>query len=547
MGDTSTIDTNTLLNNDYTIISDLQPDSTLEVVNESSGASTNPAVLCTLYGKVLDYSRPTRNKRLYTESLCDAIANSSRVEELTRTKNFLGEGDHPMTYQNRADIHYPLVTHAVRGLIKVPAENCYKAYIDILDTPNGRVIKTLVDYGTIIGVSSRGFGRDKKRDESGVLEVTPDNYIFLTFDLVAYPGNITARVDKVDDNSIITESETYSIDEVNKLINENFTEITKDYLDSNDTQSLESLKPVLTYFNESGQLDELIQEVDKAINKQTSTSSNSLVENLLQAYAQVSDLEDQLKEKELIINHKDDELTQLRSTSSELEGVVDGLRIQIDDLELEKEGLSTKINNLLNKVSYQESRLTSMTENYELLENELADSRKELADEVNNHNEAYTKLCAVNESFEREVNDLSNEVKSLESELELSRSNYSQLMESYIDTKVSSLPNVTKDDVLTMINESTNTLDTVEVFKVNNAVSHINRVKSAKRVQSIVRPLNESTEPVRIRVNDDAFQFSIDNAKAINESAELNNHQTDNGVALDSIREVIKLSNSQPQ
>ena len=119
-------------------------------------------------------------------------------------------------------------------------------------------------------------------------------------------------------------------------------------------------------------------------------------------------------------------------------------------------------------------------------------------------------------------------------------------MESYIDTKVSSLPNVTKDDVLTMINESTNTLDTVEVFKVNNAVSHLNRVKSAKRVQRIVRPLNESTEPVRIRVNDDALK-SIDTAKSMNESTELNNHQTDNGVALDSIREVIKLANTQPE
>ena len=39
------------------------------------------------------------------------------------------------------------------------------ACVDILDTPNGRILKTLCDYGFIPGISSRGSGDVMENNE----------------------------------------------------------------------------------------------------------------------------------------------------------------------------------------------------------------------------------------------------------------------------------------------------------------------------------------------------------------------------------------------
>lgn len=63
------------------------------------------------------------------------------------------------------------------------------AYVDILDTPNGRLLKTFCDYGFIPGISSRGSGDILDNDE-----VDPDTFFLETFDIVAVPAVKKARL-----------------------------------------------------------------------------------------------------------------------------------------------------------------------------------------------------------------------------------------------------------------------------------------------------------------------------------------------------------------
>lgn len=521
-------------NQGYTMLSDLQNNSMLSVVNEATGMkSNNPAVLCTLFGKVLDYSRPTRNNRLYTEMLCDAIANSSRVNELNTTGNFLGEGDHPMEYQKRADIHYPLVTHGIRGLVKVPEEQCYKAYIDILDTPNGRIIKTLIDYGTTIGISSRGFGRSSKPNEQGVIEVSPDNYIFITFDLVPYPGNIAARLNPVDNSTTgLNESTEYSQDEVNKLINENFTEITKSYLESNDVESLKSIKPVLTYLNESGDYQSLIEEVDAQLSTSISTSNDKLAERLLQAYATISERESELESKELIINQLNDEINELQSTSSGLSEQVITLTNQLDERDELIGDLRRQLSSFVNKVNQLEDEVTKVNENYELLGNELADSRKELSDTVSKNDKRISILESNNLELTEKLNESTEMIDQYRSESVTSDKKYSSLMESYLSAKCSTV-GVTPDSVLSLMNESFDTLGNLDKFKVDNAVSLVRKSNSRNRRRQVAQPLNEAFDvSKKIHLSEDN-PFTEATIGKVNESTD---------PALESIRQTIKLA-----
>lgn len=518
-------------NKEFTMLSDLQNSSTLEVLNESSSMiNTNPAVLCTLYGKVLDYSRPTRNNRLYTELVCDAIANSSRVNELESTCNFLGEGDHPMDYQKRADIHYPLVTHGVRNLTKVPEESCYKACIDILDTPNGRVIKTLIDYGTTIGVSSRGFGRAGKANSDGVIEVLPDNYVFITFDLVPYPGNISARLYSAESAVSMTESVEYSSDDINKLINENFTELTKSYLESDDLESLKTIKPVLTYLNESGDYQSLLQQVDDKLGKSISTSNDKLAERLLMAYASISEKESSLESKELIINQLSDEISELQSTSSGLSDRLVTLTNQLSDKEDEIKGLNSRIALLQSKLASSRDEVSKLNESYNLLGKELADSRKELASEVSDKDEQINELKSYTTELEESLNEFSCLIARYQSDQEDSSNRYSSLMESYLGTRCSTL-GIKPEEVLTFMNESVDDLSSLDQVKLDNAISLVNKSKSRKRRKQIAVPINEAFNVDRISLSED--NMSTNKMHRINESSDL---------ALDSLRETLALS-----
>lgn len=74
------------------------------------------------------------------------------------------------------------------------------AYVDILDTPNGRLLKTLVDYGFVPGISSRGSGDIMANDE-----VDPETFFLETWDIVQLPAVRKARLtvcESVDTNAL---------------------------------------------------------------------------------------------------------------------------------------------------------------------------------------------------------------------------------------------------------------------------------------------------------------------------------------------------------
>jgi hypothetical protein len=63
------------------------------------------------------------------------------------------------------------------------------AYVDILDTNNGRLLKTLCDYGFVPGISSRGSGDIMSNDE-----VDPETFFLETWDIVQLPAVKKARL-----------------------------------------------------------------------------------------------------------------------------------------------------------------------------------------------------------------------------------------------------------------------------------------------------------------------------------------------------------------
>jgi len=163
----------------------------------------SPSVLKTVKGIVADFN-PNRNGRVYPRELWEKVINSEYVKEMMASKMLLGEADHP--FDDRVEISIKEVSHAINKLWiegdKVMAE------LDILNTPNGEKVATLVDYGSKIGVSSRGAG-SVMSDGS----VDPNDYQFFTFDIVCRPSVQAARItesEKVEAKPL-TESEIANV------------------------------------------------------------------------------------------------------------------------------------------------------------------------------------------------------------------------------------------------------------------------------------------------------------------------------------------------
>jgi hypothetical protein len=274
----------------------------VESVDTPLGAYSN-TVLATLYGVLSDYGNETRNQRWYTGSLWRKVLDSDLLKEALATKTLYGEADHPLDIENRLETHIPYISHIVREPKIVETEQCVKGYLDILDTPYGRIVKTLIDYGCELGVSSRGSGELTSID--GRVVVNEDTYNFVTWDIVARPSNKKARGHEIDtvNNSGRTAFESLR-EQINVMI--------KDH----DIQSLRITESLISNTNipDKEQVLEMIKEsIDSESNEQND-SDNTLRSDLDQAYERIvalkkENLELDVKNKSLSKSVEDSEKT----------------------------------------------------------------------------------------------------------------------------------------------------------------------------------------------------------------------------------------------
>ena len=145
-------------------------------------------VLGVLEGPCADFTRETRNNNLYSRNLWQRVIESDYVKESLETRTLFGALDHPENLDNFAG-------DAAVSCTKLwidEAEDCLMGTFDVLPTAKGRILDSLLKYGSILGVSSRGVG-DLTPNSEGVQVVDENNYLFVCFDVVTQPAAIKAR------------------------------------------------------------------------------------------------------------------------------------------------------------------------------------------------------------------------------------------------------------------------------------------------------------------------------------------------------------------
>lgn len=155
--------------------------------------------LLTFKGKFQEADTVNKNKRLYPFDILDG--NVKKLSETIKTRGLIGELDHPTD----SIVHYKDCSHLITKLWW--ENNTLMGEGQILNTPCGKVLRSLIEDGVRVGISSRGVGNGTVR-EDGTL-IIGESYKLITFDAVADPSTYAAFQQKVVNHAEHSTPENY--------------------------------------------------------------------------------------------------------------------------------------------------------------------------------------------------------------------------------------------------------------------------------------------------------------------------------------------------
>jgi hypothetical protein len=168
---------------------------------EKRAVRENNAMFIT--GKLQEGGVLNGNQRLYPEGIMEREVK--KYSEMVKDNRALGELDHPeSSIINLANVSHMVIDiwmdgPAVMGKCKV------------LDTPAGQILRSLVDAGVKIGISSRGMGSVKEHQGKTIVE---EDFQLICFDIVSEPSTPNAFM-ALSESKLVNEQ----VEKSNKIIN----------------------------------------------------------------------------------------------------------------------------------------------------------------------------------------------------------------------------------------------------------------------------------------------------------------------------------------
>jgi hypothetical protein len=162
---------------DYEVTTEVVKPST--IIEDAYGKKIElPAVKKVLMKGILQKSDTVnQNGRVYPEKLLEREVRN--YQKFIVENRSLGELDHP----DSSVVNLKNVSHLIReaymekGVVYGTAE--------ILDTPSGKILQSLVESGVKLGISSRGVGSTRKQGEYHIVQ---DDFQLICWDYVSEPS-----------------------------------------------------------------------------------------------------------------------------------------------------------------------------------------------------------------------------------------------------------------------------------------------------------------------------------------------------------------------
>lgn len=138
-----------------------------------------------------------QNGRIYPASILEREVRN--YQKFITENRALGECDHP----DSSVVELKNASHIIREAY-MEGGTCYGS-VELLDTPSGKILQSLVESGVTLGISSRGVGSTNRE---GDYDVVQDDFQLICWDFVSEPSTPGAFM--------MREGKDFSRDDLNK-------------------------------------------------------------------------------------------------------------------------------------------------------------------------------------------------------------------------------------------------------------------------------------------------------------------------------------------
>ncbi len=149
-------------------------DYTTEMIQESKDLNGGKIVL---KGVLQKSDTLNQNGRVYPRVILEREVRN--YQKFIRENRALGECDHP----DSSVVELKNVSHIVRSA-KMDGEIVH-GEVELLDTPAGKILQSLVESGVTLGISSRGVGSTIQQGDHSVVQ---DDFQLICWDFVSEPS-----------------------------------------------------------------------------------------------------------------------------------------------------------------------------------------------------------------------------------------------------------------------------------------------------------------------------------------------------------------------
>lgn len=338
----------------------------MQPLSEEEKASRH--ILGRLYGPIATCEESTRNGRKYNRELWERALNDEIFKEKIANKSLFLELGHPA---NREETDMEKVCACIPEIPKiVNGDLC--AYVDILDTNNGRLLKTLCDYGFVPGISSRGSGDIMANDE-----VDPETFFLETWDIVQLPAVKKARLsmcESLDENTAkLKRALTESYNAANDTDKENMKKTLENLDIKIDlTEAKEELNPDDIPWSEDSE-----EEVGDSVLTEESEDEESSEEEVPVEDIPTEDVpeeeipvEDELPEEEPVEEIPEETTVPVDVAVDAVESVADDIKEVVDADEETSEAIDEIVDSKVEEIKPAEEEVPTDEESEETIEDE---------------------------------------------------------------------------------------------------------------------------------------------------------------------------------
>ena len=378
---------------------------------------TQRGILGRLVGIIASFTSPTRNGRKYTEDLWDKTFENPIMREKIQNRCLFGELGHPA---DRSEVDMEKIAICMAEVPKKGNDGKLHGVFDILDTPNGRILKTLCDYGCKIGVSSRGQG-DTFTDYDGQETVDSDTFECECWDAVLLPAVKEARPKYVTESldtsktlkQALQESLNNASEEDKKIMSETLADLDIDY-ESDENKADEIVASKEAEADNDG--DDLVTELQESLKKIQTLQKQvlELQEKLSVSYTKEVKLEESNNELKASVKQLTESVSQAKNDKALVESLQAKLQQSAKMHEHDKK-LITSLRNKLNESVDRRNVLTESVSSKDVTISKLNESLSNINEDI----------LALKKHNKKIVENLNSEISTLKQESEAKNAQYS--------------------------------------------------------------------------------------------------------------------------